>query len=108
MLSLWHRVHCERLRVAPCTFLLRSRGRLQRLGVFEVCCGCVAGAAVLCCGNWIRGVFCNTHGQRAFCVAGCRNRACWKRARSLLAGRVGGVMPWELGSKCVERAFYAL
>ena len=34
-LSLWRRVHCERLRVVPCTILPLSRGRLRGPGVFE-------------------------------------------------------------------------
>ena len=47
-LSLWRRVHCERVRVAPCTFLSLSRGRLRGSGVFEVCRGHVAGMPRRC------------------------------------------------------------
>ena len=52
-LSVWRRVHCERLRVVPCTLLSLSRGRLRGSGVFEACSG---HAAARCRGDWRRGV----------------------------------------------------
>ena len=40
------------------------------------------------------------HGQRAFRVAGCGDRACWEVCR----GCVAGALPWGLGSGRVARA----
>ena len=88
-LSLWRRVHCERLRVAPCAFL----GPGHRFCVAgcgdRACWRCVRGraggcVAALCRGGWVPGVFLHTHGQRAFrvgrlresCVLGAWPGAC--------------------------------
>ena len=87
-LSLWRRVHCERARVAPCTFLSRSRGRLRGSGVLEVCRGHAAGVLAGVprrCAVHGSGRVLYTHGERAFRVAGCGDRACWERAACWLA-----------------------
>ena len=93
-LSLWRRMHCERLRVAPCTFLSRSRGRLRGTGVFEVCRGRAGGrAAALCRGDWVRGALCTRRANVRFAW----QAAGIVRAGSVLAGRVGGAVPWVRG-----------
>ena len=83
-LSLWRRVHCERARVAPCTFLSRSRGRLRGSGVLEVCRGVCRGCvAALCRGDWVPG---------AFFTRMVNVRFAWQAAGIVRAGRcVAGV-----------------
>ena len=81
----WRRAHF-------CDLGIVSRGRLRGSGVLEVCRGCVAGVPWVCRGAvpWGLGsgrVFC-AHGQRAFRVAGCGDRACWEVCR----GRAAGVL----------------
>ena len=145
-LSLWRRVHCERLRVAPCAFMGPGhRFAWQGAGIGRVASmlGGRGRAAALCRGDWVPGVFCTRmanvrfarqaagivragsvlgacwracrsavpwglgsgrvlymHGQRAFRVAGCGDRACWEVCR----GCVAGALPWGLGSGRVARA----
>ena len=125
-LSLWRRAHCERVRGPRAHFL---RGRLRGSGVLRACAWalvrifatwasfCVAGCGDrACCEHvagmpracrgavpWGLGRVLYTHGQRAFRVAGCGDRACWEHAGSVLAGRVGGAVPWGLGSGRVAR-----
>ena len=102
------RACCERARVAPCTFLRpghrfawQAAGIGRVGGVSRACWRACRGAVPWGLGS---GRVLYTHGQRAFRVAGCGNRACWECAGSVLAGRVGGAMPWGLGSGCVTRA----
>ena len=102
-LSLWRRVHCERARVAPCTFLPRSRGRLRGSGVLEVCREHAVGVSRRCAvGIVSRACFvyawptCVSRGRlRGSCVLGGVPRAC--------RGCVGGAVPWGLGSGRVAR-----
>ena len=97
-LSLWRRVYYERARVAPCTFLSRSRGRLRGSGVFEACRGF---PAALCRLDWVLG---------AFCTRMVNVRFAWQAAgivragRYVAGGRAGGVLPWGLGSGRVAHA----
>ena len=63
-----------------------------------MCRGCVA---ALCRGDWVGRVL-YTHGGRAFRVAGCGDRACWEVR--VCRGRVGGALPWGLGSGRVAHA----
>ena len=86
-LSLWRRVHCERLRVAPCTFLrigdafAWQAARIGRVGgVPRACRGCVA---ALCRGDWVLGAFCRRMANVRFA---------WQAAGTVHAGRcVAGV-----------------
>ena len=107
-LSLWRRARCERARVAPCAFLgpghrfaWQAAGIGRVGGVSRACWRACWGAVPWGLGS---GRVVYTHGQRAFPVAGCGNRAFWERARSVPAGRVGGAVPWGLGSGRVARA----
>ena len=95
-LSLWRRVHCERARVAPCTFLSRSRGRLRGSGVLEVCREHAAGVSRRCAvGIVFRACFvhawptCVSRGRlRGSCVLAAPCRGDWfrgvSRARMIL------------------------
>ena len=137
-LSLWRRVHCERLRVAPCAFLgpghrfawqaagigrvasvrvwrrahfcdpgIVLRGRLRGSGVLRACRGRAGGrAAALCRGDWVPGVFCTRMANVRFAwqAAGIVRAGSALGGGSVLAGRVGGAVPWGLGSGCVSRA----
>ena len=91
-LSLWRRAHCERARVAPCTFLRPAHrfawqaagiGRVG--GVPRVCRGCAAGvprrSAV---GIGFRG---------AFCVRIVNVRFAWQAAGVVRAGRCAAGVP---------------
>ena len=86
-LSLWRRAHCERAR----TFLSRSRGRLRGSGLRHV-----AGVPRVCRGAvpWGLGPgrVLYTHGQRAFRVAGCGDRACWEVCRGHVAWQAWGMV----------------
>ena len=89
----WRRAHFCCVRVAGCGD--------------RACWRCVAGmpracrghAAALCRGDWVRGVFCT----RVVNVRFAWQAAGIVRAGSVLAGRVGGAVPWGLGSGRVAR-----
>ena len=92
---------------ALCTRMANVRFAWQAAGIVRA--GSVLGACWRACRGAVpwglgSGRVLHTHGQRAFRVAGCGNRACWDCAGSVLAGRVGGAVPWGLGSGRVARA----
>ena len=96
-LSLWRRVHCERLRVAPCAFLGPGhRFAWQAAGIGRVASVCVGLVRIFA--TWA-----------SFCVAGCGDRACREHVAGMPRACRGAV-PWGLGSGRVlymhgQRAF---
>ena len=91
-LSLWRRVHCERARVAPCTFLRpghrfawQAAGIGRVGGVPRACRGCVA---ALCRGDWVPGAFFFFFFTRMANV-----RFAWQAAGIVRAGRCVAGMP---------------
>ena len=96
-LSLWRRVHCVHVAWQACGMVdlgIVSRGRLRGSGVLEVCRGCAAGLPQVCRGSVLWGLGSGrvlyTHGQRAFRVAGCGDRACWGVCRGCVAALCRG------------------
>ena len=99
-LSLWRGVHCERLRVVPCTLLSLSRGKLPGSGVFEACRGRAAGmprrrvvgiGVGACCVHAWR--TCVSRGRRGTPGACPRSGRHW---RVDLRGRCGETCIWTL------------
>ena len=125
------RACCERVRGPRahfCDLGIVLRGRLRGSGVLRACAwascaflrpghrfawqavgiGRVGGVPRVCRGAVPWGLGSGrvlyTHGQRAFRVAGCGDRACWEVGRGHACGHAAGALPWGLGSGRVAHA----